>query len=128
MAPGGRRHTLLVEGEGGQGIEPALRVAPLPYKELRIAKVEGGGEVRAIRVDREAAACEYLEGSTPLGAAGRAMRKVGSTRLRHHDPPLPARSNATGKVKESTTPLARGRGLDAVVLDDAADRPDGPES
>src|SRR5690348_9731838 len=77
LAAGGRR-TLLVEVEGRQGIAQLFELQPLPYEELRIAHAAGGGEVRALAVDPEEALLEYLAMFYKLGAAGRALRKVGA--------------------------------------------------
>jgi anion-transporting ArsA/GET3 family ATPase len=77
LAAGGKR-TLLTEVEGRQGIAQLFGTEPLPYSELRIATVPGGGEVRALAVDPEEALLEYLDMFYKLGAAGRALRKVGA--------------------------------------------------
>jgi len=117
LAAGGRR-TLLVEVEGRQGIAQLFEVAPLPYKELRIAKVAGGGEVRALAVDPEEALLEYLDMFYHLGAAGRALRKVGAIDFATTIAPGLRDVLLTGKVKEATTRSHDGRRIyDAVVLD-----------
>jgi anion-transporting ArsA/GET3 family ATPase len=117
LAAGGRR-TLLVEVEGRQGIAQLFEVAPLPYKELRIAQVSGGGEVRALAVDPEEALLEYLDMFYHLGAAGRALRKVGAIDFATTIAPGLRDVLLTGKVKESTTRSHDGRrAYDAVVLD-----------
>jgi len=117
LAEGGRR-TLLVEVEGRQGIAQLFGVEPLPYKELRIATVPGGGEVRALAVDPEEALLEYLEMFYRLGAAGRALRKVGAIDFATTIAPGLRDVLITGKVKESTTRSREGRRVyDAVVLD-----------
>ncbi|MFC7278558.1 ArsA-related P-loop ATPase [Paractinoplanes rhizophilus] len=117
LAAGGRR-TLLVEVEGRQGIAQLFEVAPLPYKELRIAQVPGGGEVRALAVDAEEALLEYLDMFYHLGAAGRALRKVGAIDFATTIAPGLRDVLLTGKVKESTTRSHDGRRVyDAVVLD-----------
>ncbi|MFI5898026.1 ArsA-related P-loop ATPase [Actinoplanes sp. NPDC051513] len=117
LAEGGRR-TLLVEVEGRQGIAQLFEVAPLPYKELRIAKLAGGGEVRALAVDPEEALLEYLDMFYHLGAAGRALRKVGAIDFATTIAPGMRDVLLTGKVKESTTRSHDGRRVyDAVVLD-----------
>ncbi|WP_433371699.1 ArsA-related P-loop ATPase [Actinoplanes sp. CA-142083] len=117
LAAGGRR-TLLVEVEGRQGIAQLFEVAPLPYKELRIAKLAGGGEVRALAVDAEEALLEYLDMFYHLGAAGRALRKVGAIDFATTIAPGMRDVLLTGKVKEATTRSHDGRRMyDAVVLD-----------
>ncbi|GLY97105.1 ArsA-related P-loop ATPase [Actinoplanes sp. NBRC 103695] len=117
LAEGGRR-VLLVEVEGRQGIAQLFGAEPLPYKELRIAQVPGGGEVRALAVDAEEALLEYLEMFYRLGAAGRALRKVGAIDFATTIAPGLRDVLLTGKVKESTTRARDGRRVyDAVVLD-----------
>ncbi|MCO8274522.1 ATPase [Actinoplanes sp. TRM 88003] len=117
LAAGGKR-TLLVEVEGRQGIAQLFETEPLPYKELRIAKVAGGGEVRALAVDPEEALLEYLDMFYHLGAAGRALRKVGAIDFATTIAPGLRDVLLTGKVKEATTRSQDGkRAYDAVVLD-----------
>ncbi|HEX9999915.1 MAG TPA: ArsA-related P-loop ATPase [Actinoplanes sp.] len=117
LAAGGRR-TLLVEVEGRQGIAQLFEIEPLPYQELRIAKVAGGGEVRALAVDPEEALLEYLDMFYHLGAAGRALRKVGAIDFATTIAPGLRDVLLTGKVKEATTRSSDGRrAYDAVVLD-----------
>jgi anion-transporting ArsA/GET3 family ATPase len=117
LAADGRR-TLLVEVEGRQGIAQLFGLEPLPYKELRIAKLPGGGEVRALAVDPEEALLEYLDMFYHLGAAGRALRKVGAIDFATTIAPGLRDVLLTGKVKESTTRSNDGRRVyDAVVLD-----------
>jgi len=117
LATGGRR-TLLVEVEGRQGIAQLFDTQPLPYKELRIARPPGGGEVRALAVDPEEALLEYLDMFYKLGAAGRALRKVGAIDFATTIAPGLRDVLLTGKVKESTTRSQDGRrAYDAVVLD-----------
>lgn len=117
LAAGGRR-TLLAEVEGRQGIAQVFGTEPLPYKELRIATVPGGGEVRALAVDPEEALLEYLDMFYKLGAAGRALRKLGAIDFATTIAPGLRDVLLTGKVKESTTRSADGRRVyDAVVLD-----------
>jgi anion-transporting ArsA/GET3 family ATPase len=107
-----------VEVEGRQGIAQLFGVEPLPYKELRIATVPGGGEVRALAVDPEEALLEYLEMFYKMGAAGRALRKVGAIDFATTIAPGLRDVLLTGKVKESTTRAKDGRRVyDAVVLD-----------
>jgi anion-transporting ArsA/GET3 family ATPase len=117
LAASGRR-TLLVEVESRQGIAQLFEVEPLPYKELRIAQVPGGGEVRALAVDPEEALLEYLDMFYHLGAAGRALRKVGAIDFATTIAPGLRDVLLTGKVKEATTRSQDGRRVyDAVVLD-----------
>ena len=117
LAAGGRR-TLLTEVEGRQGIAQLFGTEPLPYRELRIAKVPGGGEVRALAVDPEEALLEYLDMFYKLGAAGRALRKIGAIDFATTIAPGMRDVLLTGKVKESTTRSSDGRRVyDAVVLD-----------
>ena len=117
LAEGGRR-TLLVEVEGRQGIAQLFDTEPLPYRELRIARVPGGGEVRALAVDAEEALLEYLDMFYKLGAAGRALRKIGAIDFATTIAPGLRDVLLTGKVKEATTRAHEGRrAYDAVVLD-----------
>jgi anion-transporting ArsA/GET3 family ATPase len=117
LAEGGRR-TLLVEVEGRQGVAQLFGTEPLPYRELRIAQVPGGGEVRALAVDPEEALLEYLDMFYKLGAAGRALRKVGAIDFATTIAPGLRDVLLTGKVKEATTRSHDGRrAYDAVVLD-----------
>ena len=117
LAAGGRR-TLLAEVEGRQGIAQLFDTEPLPYRELRIATVAGGGEVRALAVDPEEALLEYLDMFYKLGAAGRALRKVGAIDFATTIAPGLRDVLLTGKIKERTTRAHDGRRVyDAVVLD-----------
>jgi anion-transporting ArsA/GET3 family ATPase len=117
LAAEGKR-TLLVEVEGRQGIAQLFELQPLPYKELRIAQVPGGGEVRALAVDPEEALLEYLDMFYKLGAAGRALRKVGAIDFATTIAPGLRDVLLTGKVKEATTRSHDNRRVyDAVVLD-----------
>lgn len=118
LAAGGHR-TLLVEVEGRQGIAQLFGIEPLPYAEQRIATpILGDGEVRALAVDPEEALLEYLDMFYRLGAAGRALRKVGAIDFATTIAPGLRDVLLTGKVKESTTRSSDGRRVyDAVVLD-----------
>jgi anion-transporting ArsA/GET3 family ATPase len=117
LARGGRR-TLLVEVEGRQGIAGLFDRDPLPYEELRIARVTGGGEVRALAIDAERALLEYLDLFYHLGLAGRALRRVGAIDFATTIAPGVRDVLLTGKVKEAVTRNADGRRVyDAVVLD-----------
>ena len=93
LASGGRR-TLLVEVEGRQGIAQLFDTPPLPYEERKIAVAPGGGEVRALAVDAEAALLEYFEMFYRLGMAGRDAAPDGRDRVRHHARARPARRAA----------------------------------
>jgi anion-transporting ArsA/GET3 family ATPase len=117
LAAEGRR-TLLVEVEGRQGIAQLFGTEPLPYEERRIASAPGGGEVRALAVDPEEALLEYLDMFYRLGAAGRALRKIGAIDFATTIAPGLRDVLLTGKVKESTTRSVDGRrAYQAVVLD-----------
>ena len=118
LAAGGHR-TLLVEVEGRQGIAQLFGLEPLPYAERRIAvPVNGDGEVRALAVDPEEALLEYLEMFYRLGAAGRALRKIGAIDFATTIAPGLRDILLTGKVKEATTRSPEGKRVyDAVVLD-----------
>ncbi|NUO57049.1 MAG: ArsA family ATPase [Hamadaea sp.] len=118
LAAGGRR-TLLVEVEDRQGIAQLFGRDPLPYEERTIATTPGGGEVRALAVDPEEALLEYLTLFYHLGAAGRALRKVGAIDFATTIAPGLRDVLLTGKVKEATT-RTDGQGkrvYHAVVLD-----------
>ncbi|GAA4564953.1 ArsA-related P-loop ATPase [Micromonospora coerulea] len=117
LAAGGRR-TLLVEVEGRQGIAQLFGTEPLPYEERRLTEAPGGGEVRALAVDAEEALLEYLDMFYKLGAAGRALRKLGAIDFATTIAPGLRDVLLTGKVKEATTRTSgQRRTYDAVVLD-----------
>ncbi|SCG52203.1 ArsA-related P-loop ATPase [Micromonospora inositola] len=117
LAAGGRR-TLLVEVEGRQGIAQLFGTDPLPYEERHLADAPGGGEVRALAVDAEEALLEYLDMFYKLGAAGRALRKLGAIDFATTIAPGLRDVLLTGKVKEATTRTSgQRRTYDAVVLD-----------
>ncbi|MER7334512.1 MULTISPECIES: ArsA-related P-loop ATPase [unclassified Micromonospora] len=117
LAAGGRR-TLLVEVEGRQGIAQLFDVDPLPYEERHLTDAPGGGEVRALAVDAEEALLEYLDMFYKLGAAGRALRKLGAIDFATTIAPGLRDVLLTGKVKEATTrTVDQRRAYDAVVLD-----------
>ncbi|CAN5238972.1 ArsA-related P-loop ATPase [soil metagenome] len=117
LAYGGRR-TLLIEVEGRQGIAQLFDTPPLPYAERRVASAPGGGEVRALAVDEEAALLEYLEMFYNLRRAGRALRKMGAIDFATAIAPGMRDVLLTGKVKEATTRTVGGKRVyDAVVLD-----------
>ena len=118
LATGGRR-TLLIEVEGRQDIAQVFDTAPLPYEERRIAVAPGGGEVRALAVDPEAALLEYLEMFYRLGVAGRTLRRMGAIEFATTLAPGLRDVLLTGKAKECVARTGRdGRPVyDAVVLD-----------
>ncbi|WP_060722372.1 ArsA-related P-loop ATPase [Pseudonocardia sp. EC080625-04] len=118
LATGGKR-VLLVEVEGRQGIAQVFDTAPLPYEERRIAVAAGGGEVRALAVDTEAALLEYFEMFYRLGMAGRTLRRMGAIEFATTLAPGLRDVLLTGKAKECVTRTeADGRpAYDAVVLD-----------
>ncbi|HEX5540175.1 MAG TPA: ArsA-related P-loop ATPase [Micromonospora sp.] len=117
LAAGGRR-TLLVEVEGRQAIAQLFDSPPLPYEERPIAIAAGDGEVRALAVDAEEALLEYLDMFYRLGAAGRALRRLGAIDFATTIAPGLRDVLLTGKVKEATTrTVDHRRFYDAVVLD-----------
>ena len=118
LATGGKR-TLLIEVEGRQGIAQLFDTPPLPYEERRIAVAPGGGEVRALAVDTEAALLEYFEMFYRLGMAGRTLRRMGAIEFATTLAPGLRDVLLTGKAKECVNRKdADGRPVyDAVVLD-----------
>jgi anion-transporting ArsA/GET3 family ATPase len=118
LATDGRR-ALLIEVEGRQGIAQVFDTAPLPYEERKIAVAPGGGEVRALAVDPEAALLEYLEMFYRLGVAGRTLRRMGAIEFATTLAPGLRDVLLTGKAKECVARKGRdGRPVyDAVVLD-----------
>lgn len=117
LASGGHR-TLLVEVEGRQGLAQLFDVPPLPYGDRKIAVPPGGGEVYALAVDAEDALLEYLDMFYRLGRAGRMLRRFGAIDFATTIAPGVRDVLLTGKVKEATTRVERGRRVyHAVVLD-----------
>jgi anion-transporting ArsA/GET3 family ATPase len=121
LASGGRK-VLLVEVEGRQGIAQLFDVPPLPYKELKIATAEHGGQVNALAIDIEAAFLEYLDMFYNLGIAGRAMRRIGAIEFATTIAPGLRDVLLTGKIKEAA--VRRNKGdknklpvYDAIVVD-----------
>ncbi|WP_144119937.1 ArsA-related P-loop ATPase [Catellatospora sichuanensis] len=100
LAAGGQR-TLLVEVEGRQGLAQLFELEPLPYAERRLG--EAGVDVRLLAVDPEEALLEYLELFYRMGAAGRALRKLGAIDFATTVAPGLRDILLTGKVKEATT-------------------------
>ena len=118
LAVGGRR-TLLIEVEARQGIAQLFDQPPLPYEEKRIAIAPGGGELRALAIDPEAALMEYLAMFYNLGFAGRTLRRMGAIEFATTLAPGLRDVLLTGKIKECVGRTdANGRHVyDAVVLD-----------
>ena len=118
LASGGRK-VLLVEVEGRQGIAQLFDVPPLPYKELKIATAEHGGQVIALAIDIEAAFLEYLDMFYNLGIAGRAMRRIGAIEFATTIAPGLRDVLLTGKIKESVIRVDKDKlpVYDAVVVD-----------
>src|ERR1700712_1060435 len=118
LAADGRR-VLLAEVEERQGIARLFDVPPLPYEERKIAVASGGGEVRALAVDIEAALLEYFEMFYNLGFAGRSLKRMGAVEVATTLAPGLRDVLLTGKVKETVT--RRGHDsrpvYDAVVMD-----------
>jgi anion-transporting ArsA/GET3 family ATPase len=118
LASGGRK-VLLVEVEGRQGIAQLFDVPPLPYKELKIATAEHGGQVNALAIDIEAAFLEYLDMFYNLGIAGRAMRRIGAVEFATTIAPGLRDVLLTGKIKESVIRVGKDKlpVYDAIVVD-----------
>jgi len=118
LASGGRK-VLLVEVEGRQGIAQLFDVPPLPYKELKIASAEHGGQVNALAIDIEAAFLEYLDMFYNLGIAGMAMRRVGAIEFATTIAPGLRDVLLTGKIKESVIRVDKQKlpVYDAIVVD-----------
>src|SRR5256714_2737253 len=110
---------LLIEVEGRQGIAQLFDAQPLPYAEQRIAAAPGGGEVRALHVDAEAALLEYFAMFYNLGFAGRTLRRMGAIEFATTLAPGLRDVLLTGKVKECVgrTDDSGRHVYDAVVLD-----------
>jgi hypothetical protein len=119
LAENGRR-TLLIEVEGRQGIAQVFDTAPLPYEERKIAVARGGGEVRALAIDVEAALLEYFEMFYRLGMAGRTLRRMGAVEFATTLAPGLRDVLLTGKVKECVARTGKdGRPAYAAVVLDA---------
>ncbi len=119
MAAGGRK-VLLVEVEGRQGIAQLFDVPPLPYREVKIATAERGGQVNALAINIEGAFLEYLDMFYNLGIAGRAMRRIGAIEFATTIAPGLRDVLLTGKVKESVVrvdKVTKAPVYDAVVVD-----------
>lgn len=118
LARGGRR-VLLIEVEGRQGIAQVFDTEPLPYAEQRIAAAPGGGELRALHIDVEAALLEYFEMFYNLGFAGRTLRRMGAIEFATTLAPGLRDVLLTGKIKECVGRTDSGGRYtyDAVVVD-----------
>lgn len=118
LAANGRR-VLLIEVEERQGIARLFDVPPLPYQEKKVAIATGGGEVRALAVDVEAALLEYFEMFYNLGFAGRSLKKMGAVEFATTLAPGLRDVLLTGKVKETVTRKGSDNRpvYDEVVLD-----------
>ncbi|MGW5050635.1 ArsA-related P-loop ATPase [Actinokineospora sp. NPDC004072] len=118
LAHGGRR-VLLVEVEGRQGIAQVFDTRPLPYAEEKVAVAPGGGEVRALHIDVEAALLEYLAMFYNLGFAGRTLRRMGAIEFATTLAPGLRDVLLTGKIKECVRRTDAGgrHAYDAVVVD-----------
>ena len=124
LAAGGRR-TLLSRWRTGRASPGCSTRAPLPYEERKIAVAPGGGEVRALAVDVEAALLEYFEMFYNLGFAGRTLRRMGAVEFATTLAPGLRDVLLTGKVKETRHPhrARRPAGLRRGGAGRAADRP-----
>lgn len=118
LAADGRR-VLLVEVEERQGIARLFDLPPLSYAEHKIAVASGGGEVRALAIDVEAALLEYFELFYNLGIAGRTLKRMGAVEFATTLAPGLRDVLLTGKIKETVARRDRqGRPIyDAVVVD-----------
>ncbi|NHD19195.1 MULTISPECIES: ArsA-related P-loop ATPase [unclassified Actinopolyspora] len=118
LATGGRR-VLLVEVEGRQGLAQLFDTPPLEYSERRLAAAPGGGEVKALAIEAEAALLEYLAMYYSLGFAGRTLRKMGAIEFATTLAPGLRDVLFTGKLKECVRRTdSNGRySYDAVVVD-----------
>jgi anion-transporting ArsA/GET3 family ATPase len=118
IASSGKR-VLLVEVEGRQGMAQLFDTRPLPYSEERVASTPGGGEVRALHIDVEAALLEYLAMFYNLGFAGRTLSRMGAIEFATTLAPGLRDVLLTGKIKECVTRTdTHGRhAYDAVILD-----------
>src|SRR2546423_3091716 len=97
---------LLIEVEGRQGIAQLFDTQPLPYAEQRIAAAPGGGEVRALHIDAEAALLEYFSMFYHLGFAGRTLRRMGAIEFATTLAPGLRDVLRTGKAKEAAARTA----------------------
>ena len=118
LATGGRR-VLLIEVEERQGIARLFDVPPLPYEERKVAVAAGGGEVRALAVDVEAALLEYFAMFYNLGFAGRSLKRMGAVEFATTLAPGLRDVLLTGKTKETVTRKGHDNRpvYDSVVMD-----------
>ena len=84
-----------------------------------MAIATGGGEVRALAIDVEAALLEYFEMFYNLGFAGRSLKRMGAVEFATTLAPGLRDVLLTGKVKETVTRKGHGQppGLRRVVMD-----------
>lgn len=116
LATGGKR-VLLVETEERQAIAQLFDLPPLPYAERRIALAPGGGEVRALAIDVEAALMEYFAMFYNLGFAARTLKRLGAVEFATTLAPGLRDVLITGKIKETVTRGGEKPVYDAVVVD-----------
>ncbi|SFD87521.1 Anion-transporting ATPase, ArsA/GET3 family [Actinopolyspora alba] len=118
LATGGRR-VLLAEVEGRQGLAQLFDTPPLEHSERRLAAAPGGGEVRALAIEAEAALLEYLAMYYSLGVAGRTLRRMGAIEFATTLAPGLRDVLFTGKLKECVrrTDTNGRHTYDAVVVD-----------
>lgn len=113
---GGR--VLLMEVEGRQGLSRLFDVAPLPYREVALARTAGDGEVRGLAVDPEAALLDYLETFYNLRRAGSLLRRLGAIDFATTIAPGIRDVLLTGKASEAVRRREEGRfAYDSVVID-----------
>ncbi|AZI59338.1 ArsA family ATPase [Nakamurella antarctica] len=118
LASGGRR-VLLIEVEERQAIAQLFDLPPLPYEERKVALAPGGGEVRALAIDVEAALMEYFALFYNLGFAGRTLKKMGAVEFATTLAPGLRDVLLTGKAKECVNRKTKDGNYvyDAVVMD-----------
>ncbi len=118
LATDGRR-VLLVEVEERQGIARLFDIPPLPYEERKVAVAAGGGEVRALAVDVQAALLEYFAMFYNLGFAGRTLKRMGAIEFATTLAPGLRDVLLTGKTKETVTRKGHDNRpvYDSVVMD-----------
>jgi anion-transporting ArsA/GET3 family ATPase len=110
---------LALAREGRRVLLIEVDTEPLPYAEQRIASVPGGGELRALHIDVEAALLEYFEMFYNLGFAGRTLRRMGAIEFATTLAPGLRDVLLTGKIKECVgrTESDGRHTYDAVVVD-----------
>ncbi len=118
LAADGRR-VLLIEVEERQAIARLFDLPPLPYEERKVAVAAGGGEVRALAIDVEAALMEYFALFYNLGFAGRTLKRLGAVEFATTLAPGLRDVLLTGKAKECVTRKNKNGSYvyDAVVMD-----------